>query len=255
MSFPWANEYKPTNPLMQWVDSRLPLPRFVYNAVGAGYPVPRNLNYMWNFGVLAGFALVTTVIDIPFSLYRTFVIEEKFGFNQTTPKLYIIDQLKGILLAGIIGLPLMAAVLWIFQHVPNAWLWAWACVSAFQLLMMWLAPAVILPLFNKFEPMPEGELRTAIEAMAKRLIKAGHPVSVWNRTAAKAVPLLDLGAIAHASAAQAQGQRPLAGLVAVDADGIGLALVGAHRRQRDRQRQHQRRPAASWRPADQRQWP
>jgi len=108
------------------------------------------------------------LISLPLAIYDTFVIEEKFGFNQTTPKLYIIDQLKGILLAGIIGLPLMAAVLWIFQHVPNAWLWAWACVSAFQLLMMWLAPAVILPLFNKFEPMPEGELRTAIEAMAKR---------------------------------------------------------------------------------------
>ncbi|WP_298190189.1 cytochrome b/b6 [Novosphingobium sp.] len=62
MSFPWANEYKPTNPLMQWVDERLPLPRFVYNAVGAGYPVPRNLNYMWNFGVLAGFALVLQIV-------------------------------------------------------------------------------------------------------------------------------------------------------------------------------------------------
>jgi ubiquinol-cytochrome c reductase cytochrome b subunit len=51
MSFPWANEYKPSNPFMQWMDEKLPLPRFVYNAVGAGYPVPRNLNYMWNFGV------------------------------------------------------------------------------------------------------------------------------------------------------------------------------------------------------------
>ena len=108
------------------------------------------------------------LISQPMAIYDTFVIEEKFGFNQTTPKLYIIDQLKGLLLAAIIGLPLMAAVLWIFQNVPQAWLWAWACVSAFQLLMMWLAPAVILPLFNKFEPMPEGELRTAIEAMAKR---------------------------------------------------------------------------------------
>ena len=57
MSFPWAKEYKPQNPLMQWVDDRLPLPRFVYNAIGAGYPVPRNLNYWWNFGVLSGVAL------------------------------------------------------------------------------------------------------------------------------------------------------------------------------------------------------
>ena len=58
MSFPWANEYTPKVPLMKWIDERLPLPRLVYNAVGSGYPVPRNLNYFWNFGVLSGLALV-----------------------------------------------------------------------------------------------------------------------------------------------------------------------------------------------------
>ncbi|WP_221794810.1 cytochrome b [Aquisediminimonas sediminicola] len=62
MSFPWAEQYKPQNPLMQWLDSRLPLPRFVFNAVGAGYPVPRNLNYFWNFGVLSGAALAIQII-------------------------------------------------------------------------------------------------------------------------------------------------------------------------------------------------
>ncbi len=62
MSFPWAEQYKPQNPFMQWMDSRLPLPRFVYNAVGAGYPVPRNLNYFWNFGVLAGAALALQIV-------------------------------------------------------------------------------------------------------------------------------------------------------------------------------------------------
>ena len=62
MSFPWAKHYEPTHPAMQWIDSRLPLPRLVYSAVGAGYPVPKNLNYFWNFGVLAGFALVVQII-------------------------------------------------------------------------------------------------------------------------------------------------------------------------------------------------
>src|SRR6185503_7934726 len=62
MSFPWANEYKPSHPLMQWMDEKLPLPRLVYNAIGAGYPVPRNLNYFWNFGVLAGFCLVLQIV-------------------------------------------------------------------------------------------------------------------------------------------------------------------------------------------------
>ena len=62
MSFPWANEYKPSHPFMVWVDEKLPLPRFVYNAIGAGYPVPRNLNYFWNFGILAGFCLVIQIV-------------------------------------------------------------------------------------------------------------------------------------------------------------------------------------------------
>ncbi|MES2444334.1 MAG: cytochrome b/b6 [Pseudomonadota bacterium] len=62
MSFPWARNYEPKNPVMKWVDDRLPLPRFVYNAIGAGYPVPRNLNYWWNFGVLAGVALVIQIV-------------------------------------------------------------------------------------------------------------------------------------------------------------------------------------------------
>ena len=63
MSFPWAKEYQPTNPVMRWVDDRLPLPRLVYNAIGAGYPVPRNLNYFWNFGVLAGVCLMIQIIS------------------------------------------------------------------------------------------------------------------------------------------------------------------------------------------------
>ena len=62
MSFPWAEQYNPKSPFMRWVDDRLPLPRLVFNAVGAGYPVPRNLNYMWNFGVLAGFCLVIQLV-------------------------------------------------------------------------------------------------------------------------------------------------------------------------------------------------
>ncbi len=62
MSFPWANQYTPTNPVMKWMDEKLPLPRLVYGAIGAGYPVPRNLNYMWNFGVLAGFCLVLQIV-------------------------------------------------------------------------------------------------------------------------------------------------------------------------------------------------
>ena len=62
MSFPWAKQYEPKSPLMKWVDDRLPLPRFVYGAIGGGYPVPRNLNYFWNFGVLAGMFLAIQIV-------------------------------------------------------------------------------------------------------------------------------------------------------------------------------------------------
>ena len=108
------------------------------------------------------------LVNVPFSLYETFVIEKQFGFNQTTPATFIMDRVKAILLAIVIGLPLAAAVLWIFGNVGHAWLWAWAVVSAVQLLLTWLAPTLIMPLFNKFTPMPEGELKQEIEALGAR---------------------------------------------------------------------------------------
>ncbi|WP_367873365.1 M48 family metallopeptidase [Luteolibacter sp. Populi] len=111
--------------------------------------------------------------QLPFSIYDTFVIEEKFGFNKTTPKTFVIDQVKGLLLAALLGLPLAAGILWIFGHVANAWLWAWGFFVTFQLFLTWLAPTLILPLFNKFTPMADGPLRQAIEAMAR---KCGFPL-------------------------------------------------------------------------------
>jgi STE24 endopeptidase len=124
--------------------------------------------------LLAGLAFLSvlflahTLIHLPLSIYSTFVIEERFGFNKTTPKTFILDQIKSLLLAAILGIPLAAGVLWIFGNVPMAWLWAWLLLTAVQLFLMWLAPVVILPLFNKFEPMPDGPLREAIEKMAAK---------------------------------------------------------------------------------------
>ncbi|MCW1921404.1 M48 family metallopeptidase [Luteolibacter arcticus] len=114
-----------------------------------------------------------TLLHLPFSIYDTFVIEEKFGFNKTTPKTFVIDQLKGLLLAALLGLPLAAGILWIFGNVAHAWLWAWGFFVAFQLFLTWLAPTLILPLFNKFTPMADGPLRQAIHAMAE---KCGFPL-------------------------------------------------------------------------------
>ena len=126
-------------------------------------------NELWaGLAFLSIFFIGHMLIHLPLSIYSTFVIEERFGFNKTTPKTFAIDQVKSLILSAILGLPLAAGVLWIFGNVPQAWLWAWLLFTAVQLFLMWLAPVVILPLFNKFEPMPDGPLREAIEAMARK---------------------------------------------------------------------------------------
>lgn len=114
--------------------------------------------------ILAG----QVVLSIPMSIYKTFVIEEKFGFNKTTPATFVTDQIKGLVLGALIGLPIIALILWIFDAVPYAWIWAWAAFTVIQLFLTYIAPTVFMPLFNKFEPMEEGELKTAIEDMAKK---------------------------------------------------------------------------------------
>ena len=123
---------------------------------------------------LSALMLGQSLVSLPFSIYDTFVIEEKFGFNRSTPATFIKDRLKGIALAAVIGLPLMAAVLWIFGNVAHAWLWAWLVVTSFQLILTYLAPSLIMPLFNKFTPMPDGELKQAIEALG---VKCGFPLT------------------------------------------------------------------------------
>ncbi|MDP4624779.1 MAG: M48 family metallopeptidase [Akkermansiaceae bacterium] len=122
---------------------------------------------------LSALFLAQNLISLPFDYYETFVIEQKFGFNKSTPALFFTDRIKGLLLAAVLGLPLLAGILWIFHEVPNAWLWAWAFVTAFQLILTYLAPSLILPLFNKFTPMEDGELKTDIEALGD---KCGFPL-------------------------------------------------------------------------------
>jgi len=110
--------------------------------------------------------LISQVTSLPFSLYDTFVIEGKYGFNKTTAKTFVADLLKGLLLTLLLGAPIFALVLWIFSSVAHAWLWAWGALGAIQLFIMFIAPVAILPLFNKFTPLEEGELRSAIEKFA-----------------------------------------------------------------------------------------
>jgi STE24 endopeptidase len=113
-------------------------------------------------------ALASSLLGLPFSIYRTFVIEERFGFNKTTRKTFILDRVKGLVLGGLIGGGLLALVIWLFSTWgPSAWWVVWASVSGVQLGLAFLSPTLLIPLFLKFDPMEEGELRTAIEAYAK----------------------------------------------------------------------------------------
>jgi STE24 endopeptidase len=117
---------------------------------------------------LAAVFLASHLLELPFRIHDTFRIEARFGFNRTTPATFLADELKGLLLAAALGLPLAAAVLWIFHQVPHAWLWAWLVFTAFQLALTYLAPSLILPLFNRFEPMPDGPTRDAINRLAEQ---------------------------------------------------------------------------------------
>jgi STE24 endopeptidase len=120
--------------------------------------------------VLVGaFVLIGAVLDLPFGLYGTFRLEQRFGFNKTTPALYAADLAKSTLLAIVIGGPLLALVLWI-MHATGAhwWFWAWAALSAFQLLAMVIYPTLIAPLFNKFEPLSDEALTARVQALMAR---------------------------------------------------------------------------------------
>ena len=113
--------------------------------------------------------VVLSVLDLPFAAYRSFVIEAKFGFNQMTWKLFMADTLKGSLLGLVLGGGVLTAAVWLMTSLGALWwLWAWFAWMAFNLLLLWLFPAFIAPLFNKFVPMPDGSLKARIEALLTR---------------------------------------------------------------------------------------
>src|SRR5215471_9066508 len=122
---------------------------------------------------MAGFLFATgvafSIISLPFAWYAQFKLEDRFGFNTTTAKTWVLDRLKGLLLAILLGFPLLVLVLKLIEWTgPNWWVWAAVLVIAFQLLLMLIAPAVIMPLFNKFTPLPQGPLRERLFALAQR---------------------------------------------------------------------------------------
>lgn len=119
--------------------------------------------------IFAGMLLLAShILLIPFSIYGTFVIEEKYGFNKTTPKTFILDILKSWLLLAVIGGVIFSVVLWFFEKAgPLAWLYCWIAVTAFQIFLTFIAPITIMPLFNKFILLEAGALKSAIEDYAR----------------------------------------------------------------------------------------
>lgn len=118
---------------------------------------------------LVAVGLGLTALSLPWDWYAQFQLEERFGFNTSTQRTWWLDRLKGLVLALVLGYPLLVLVLKIVQWTGDAWwLWAWGTLLAFQAVMMVLAPVLIMPLFNKFTPLPEGSLRERLRALADR---------------------------------------------------------------------------------------
>lgn len=141
--------------LLPWLDARLG----AAGLAGAHLFVA----YLVALGALLG------VISLPFRLYATFGIETRFGFNRMTWRMWLRDRLKGLCIAAALGLPFLYGVHAFMAHT-GAWWWLWlfAFVTAFQVVMVWLYPALIAPLFNRFTPLPAGELRERVEALARK---------------------------------------------------------------------------------------
>ncbi len=117
-----------------------------------------------------GTTLIVSILGLPTELYSTFVLEERFGFNKTNFKLYLSDKLKGLILGIVFGIPFLFGVLWLMQASGRYW-WAWAFffIFGFQVLMILIYPALIAPLFNKFQPLEKGDLRERISALAQQV--------------------------------------------------------------------------------------
>ncbi|CAN7300684.1 M48 family metallopeptidase [Variovorax sp. LjRoot290] len=119
--------------------------------------------------LLSAFALISGLLDLPFTLWQTFRLEERFGFNKMTWRLWLLDGAKSLLLGALIGLPIAALMLWLMGAAGNLWwLWAWGAWMAFNLLLMLVYPTFIAPLFNKFQPLDDATLKARVNALMKR---------------------------------------------------------------------------------------
>lgn len=119
--------------------------------------------------LLTAFVLIGGLLDLPMAIYRTFVIEQRFGFNKMTWRLWCADLLKSSLVGALIGLPIAALILWLMGSAGHLWwLWAWAAWMGFNLLLLMVYPSFIAPLFNKFQPLEDETLKARVTALMQR---------------------------------------------------------------------------------------
>ena len=131
--------------------------------------------------LLGSIAIISGIVDLPFSWYKQFHLEERFGFNRMGKKLFFIDLIKALGIGAAIGIPLLWVILSLMAKAGDLWwLWAWFVLTAFSLLMQWIFPSFIAPLFNKFQPLPDGTLKTQIEALLARCDFASQGLFVMD---------------------------------------------------------------------------
>jgi STE24 endopeptidase len=170
-----SQEYLVENTRFSLVNSSIVTPVTVAFILLGGFNLVDRFARSFNLGtivtglVFTGVLLLASqLLELPFSIYDTFVIEEKYGFNRTTLKTFILDILKSWTLTGLIGGLALYIIIWFFESSGNwAWFYCWIIVTAFQLILAFLAPVVIMPLFNKYTPLQKEDLREEIEKYAK----------------------------------------------------------------------------------------
>jgi STE24 endopeptidase len=171
-----AQEYLKMNTKFSIASSTFFLIVQIIFIVSGGFDYVNTIAVSFGFGtiftglIFAGILLLAfEILKIPFSAYSIFVVEEKFGFNRMNVKTFIADLLKSWIIGAVIGAVIFAAIMWLFTNIYNyAWLYAFAAVVVFELFIAFIAPVVIMPLFNKYIPLEGGELKNSIEEYAKK---------------------------------------------------------------------------------------
>ncbi len=169
--------YLRINTRFGWLTTAVTLPAMVIFWFGKGFPIldawVRSLGPgpVWGGLLYIGcLALLSSVLSLPFSIYDTFVIEARFGFNKTTWSTFVMDRVKGVLLSILLGAPLLAGILAFFEYAgANAWWCCWIVVTVYTLAARIIVPLWIMPLFNKFDPIEPGPLKTAVMAYARSI--------------------------------------------------------------------------------------